>query len=43
MAPPPREAAIESPAEPPARVAVRPTQIDEIGLEIPAFLRRSGN
>jgi cell division protein FtsZ len=25
----------------PARAAVRPTQVDEIGLEIPAFLRRS--
>jgi cell division protein FtsZ len=25
----------------PARAAVRPAQIDEIGLEIPAFLRRS--
>ena len=27
----------------PARAAVRPAQIDEIGLEIPAFLRRSSN
>jgi cell division protein FtsZ len=27
----------------PARAAVRPTQIDEIGLEIPAFLRRSSS
>jgi cell division protein FtsZ len=26
-----------------ARAAVRPAQIDEIGLEIPAFLRRSSN
>jgi cell division protein FtsZ len=26
--------------EPPARAAVRPAQIDEIGLEVPAFLRR---
>jgi cell division protein FtsZ len=32
QAPEPRE---------PARAAVRPAQIDEIGLEIPAFLRRS--
>jgi cell division protein FtsZ len=30
----------EAPREP-ARAAVRPAQIDEIGLEIPAFLRRS--
>jgi cell division protein FtsZ len=29
------------PAPEPARAAVRPAQIDEIGLEIPAFLRRS--
>jgi cell division protein FtsZ len=29
------------PTREPARAAVRPTQIDEIGLEIPAFLRRS--
>jgi cell division protein FtsZ len=29
------------PAREPARAAVRPAQIDEIGLEIPAFLRRS--
>jgi cell division protein FtsZ len=28
-------------AREPARAAVRPAQIDEIGLEIPAFLRRS--
>jgi cell division protein FtsZ len=27
----------------PSRAAVRPAQIDEIGLEIPAFLRRSSN
>jgi cell division protein FtsZ len=27
----------------PARAAVRPAQVDEIGLEIPAFLRRSSN
>ncbi len=27
----------------PARAAVRPAQIDEIGLEIPAFLRRSNS
>jgi cell division protein FtsZ len=27
----------------PTRAAVRPAQIDEIGLEIPAFLRRSSN
>jgi cell division protein FtsZ len=27
----------------PVRAAVRPAQIDEIGLEIPAFLRRSSN
>ena len=25
----------------PVRAAVRPAQIDEIGLEIPAFLRRN--
>jgi hypothetical protein len=25
----------------PARAAVRPAQIDEVGLEIPAFLRRN--
>ncbi len=30
-------------AREPARAAVRPAQIDEIGLEIPAFLRRSSN
>jgi cell division protein FtsZ len=30
-----------APAPEPARAAVRPAQIDEIGLEIPAFLRRS--
>jgi cell division protein FtsZ len=27
----------------PARAAVRATQVDEIGLQIPAFLRRTGN
>jgi cell division protein FtsZ len=27
----------------PARAAVRPAQIDEIGLEIPAFLRRTNS
>lgn len=27
----------------PSRANVRPTQVDEIGLEIPAFLRRSSN
>ena len=27
----------------PARAAVRPAQIDEIGLEIPAFLRRNNS
>jgi len=32
----------EAPREP-VRAAVRPAQIDEIGLEIPAFLRRSSN
>jgi cell division protein FtsZ len=31
------------PEREPARAAVRPAQIDEIGLEIPAFLRRSSN
>jgi cell division protein FtsZ len=29
------------PEREPARAAVRPAQIDEIGLEIPAFLRRN--
>jgi cell division protein FtsZ len=38
MAPPSRA---DEPAPEPARAAVRPAQIDEIGLEIPAFLRRS--
>jgi cell division protein FtsZ len=32
---------MQAPEPEPARAAVRPTQIDEIGLEIPAFLRRS--
>jgi cell division protein FtsZ len=48
MAPPPPRvepvaappAQTEIPREP-ARAAVRPSQIDEIGLEIPAFLRRT--
>jgi cell division protein FtsZ len=47
MAPPPARvepaapaAQAEAPREP-ARAAVRPSQIDEIGLEIPAFLRRT--
>jgi hypothetical protein len=31
------------PAREPARAAVRPAQIDEIGLEIPAFLRRTNS
>jgi cell division protein FtsZ len=31
------------PQREPARAAVRPAQVDEIGLEIPAFLRRSSN
>jgi len=31
------------PAREPARPAVRPAQIDEIGLEIPAFLRRTNS
>jgi cell division protein FtsZ len=31
------------PVREPARAAVRPAQIDEIGLEIPAFLRRSNS
>ncbi len=33
----------EAPAKEPSRAAVRPAQIDEIGLEIPAFLRRSSS
>jgi cell division protein FtsZ len=37
------EAAREREPAAPARAAVRPTQIDEIGLEIPAFLRRSSS
>jgi cell division protein FtsZ len=41
-APPRQEPAIEpAPAEPAARAAVRPAQIDEAGIEIPAFLRRN--
>jgi cell division protein FtsZ len=35
--------AAETALREPARAAVRPAQIDEIGLEIPAFLRRSSN
>jgi hypothetical protein len=31
------------PGREPARAAVRPAQIDEIGLEIPAFLRRTNS
>jgi cell division protein FtsZ len=31
------------PVREPARAAVRPAQIDEIGLEIPAFLRRTNS
>ncbi len=37
------EPQVVAPAHEPARAAVRPTQIDEIGLEIPAFLRRSNS
>jgi cell division protein FtsZ len=33
----------QDPHREPARAAVRPAQVDEIGLEIPAFLRRSSN
>jgi cell division protein FtsZ len=36
-----QEPAINAEAREPARAAVRPAQIDEIGLEIPAFLRRN--
>jgi cell division protein FtsZ len=35
--------AVSEPIREPARAAVRPAQIDEIGLEIPAFLRRSNS
>jgi len=35
-----QEPAIQADAQPEARPAVRPAQIDEVGLEIPAFLRR---
>jgi cell division protein FtsZ len=42
MATPRPQPAMPELQEPP-RVAVRPTQIDEIGLEIPAFLRRSNS
>jgi cell division protein FtsZ len=37
------QAQYAEPVREPARAAVRPAQIDEIGLEVPAFLRRSGN
>jgi cell division protein FtsZ len=43
-APPRHEPAIEPvPEAPPARATVRPAQIDEAGMEIPAFLRRNQN
>jgi len=35
-----QEPAIQAEPQPEARPAVRPAQIDEVGLEIPAFLRR---
>ena len=35
--------ATEAAPREPARATVKPTQVDEIGLEIPAFLRRSSN
>jgi cell division protein FtsZ len=42
-APEPVREATREPVREPARAAVRPAQIDEIGLEIPAFLRRSNS
>ena len=43
VAPEPRTPPAETLAREPSRAAVRPAQIDEIGLEIPAFLRRSSS
>ena len=40
---PERQAEAGQQAVQPSRANVRPTQVDEIGLEIPAFLRRSSN
>lgn len=41
--PAPQASAVDTPAREPNRASVRPAQIDEIGLEIPAFLRRSSS
>ncbi len=42
-APVPQPPAADAPAREPNRATVRSAQIDEIGLEIPAFLRRSSS